>query len=197
MTAETPIKPLAESELEFQGKTIRIVALADPIQYVVVASFCQAFGIDVAAERRRLGRKSWFEEETAALHYDESTFQVDTENLWRRVKGSSRLNRNKLAIVQTIAVWREQLAQQQDKTRRKILSDDIVLDLAHIGVDRHERVTDPTGHLRDTDRDRARGLDARALREVEVHGVVLHLERPRVRVVHDELRSTTEPGVDG
>ena len=40
MTAETPIKPLAESELEFQGKTIRIVALADPIQYVVVASFC-------------------------------------------------------------------------------------------------------------------------------------------------------------
>ena len=76
------------------------------------------------------GRKSWFEEETASLHYDESDFQVDKKNLWRRVKGSSRLNRNKLAIVQSIAVWREQLAQQKDKTRRKILSDDIVLDLA-------------------------------------------------------------------
>jgi len=75
-------------------------------------------------------RKNWFMEETANLHYDESDFQVDKKNLWRRVKGSSRLNRNKLAIVQTIAVWREQLAQQLDKTRRKILSDDIVIDLA-------------------------------------------------------------------
>lgn len=76
------------------------------------------------------GRKSWFEEETESLHYDESDFQVDTKNLWRRVKGSSRVNRSKLAIVQSIAIWREQLAQQKDKTRRKILSDDIVLDLA-------------------------------------------------------------------
>lgn len=76
------------------------------------------------------GRKSWFEEDTESLHYDESDFQVDTKNLWRRVKGSSRVNRSKLAIVQSIAIWREQLAQQKDKTRRKILSDDIVLDLA-------------------------------------------------------------------
>lgn len=64
MTSETPIKPQTESVLEFQGKEIAVVALEDPIQYIVVASFCQTFGIDVASERRRLGRKSWFEEYT-------------------------------------------------------------------------------------------------------------------------------------
>jgi ribonuclease D len=32
--------------------------------------------------------------------------------------------------VQSIALWREQLAQQKDKTRRRILSDDIIIQLA-------------------------------------------------------------------
>ena len=108
-------RPLTKEQLQYAG---------DDVYYL----FQLQHKLD--SQLHEKGRKGWFEEETAALHYDESTFQVDTENLWRRVKGSSRLNRNKLAIVQTIAVWREQLAQLQDKTRRKILSDDIVLDLA-------------------------------------------------------------------
>ena len=76
------------------------------------------------------GRKTWFEEDSKKLISDENSFQVDTANLWKRVKGASRLNRNKLAIAQAIAVWREQLAQQKDRTRRKILTDDIVVELA-------------------------------------------------------------------
>jgi hypothetical protein len=34
-----------------------------------------------------------------------------------------------------------------------------VLDLAHVGVDRHQREADPAGHLRDADRDRTRRRD--------------------------------------
>ena len=76
------------------------------------------------------GRKIWFEEDSEKLISNENSFQVDTANLWKRVKGATRLNRNKLAIAQAIAVWREQLAQQKDRTRRKILADDIVVELA-------------------------------------------------------------------
>ena len=79
---------------------------------------------------QHLGRKSWLDEESSKLLNDKNTYQVATENLWKRVKGATRLNRNKLAIVQAIAIWREHLAQKKDKTRRKILADEIIVDLA-------------------------------------------------------------------
>jgi ribonuclease D len=79
---------------------------------------------------QQLGRKTWFDEDSAKLISEDNNYQVALENLWKRVKGASRVNRNKLAIVQTIAVWREHLARQKDRTRRKILADDIIVDLA-------------------------------------------------------------------
>lgn len=76
------------------------------------------------------GREAWFAEESARLLNNDNNFQVDTANLWRRVRGATKLNKSKLAIVQAICVWREQLAQQKDKTRRKILADETVIQLA-------------------------------------------------------------------
>ncbi len=76
------------------------------------------------------GRKPWFEEDSEALNRQSGNFQVATDKLWKRVKGASRLARDKLAVVQAIAIWREQLAQKHDKTRRKILADDSVIELA-------------------------------------------------------------------
>ena len=75
-------------------------------------------------------RKAWLDEELSKLFNDENNFQVASDKLWQRVKGSTKLTRKKLAIVQSIALWREQLAQKKDKTRRKILSDDIIIQLA-------------------------------------------------------------------
>ncbi len=74
-------------------------------------------------------RKSWFDEESSILS-SKNNFQPASEKLWQRVKGATALKKNKLTIVQAIAVWREQLAQEKDKTRRKILSDEIILQLA-------------------------------------------------------------------
>lgn len=81
------------------------------------------------------GRKPWFDEDSLKLACTGDSFQVATELLWKRVKGTSRLNRNKLAIVQAIAVWREQLAQKKDRTRRRILADEIIIDLAFSTAD--------------------------------------------------------------
>jgi ribonuclease D len=76
------------------------------------------------------GRKTWFDEESSALLGDKNSYSVTTDKLWKRVKGVTKLNKSSLAIVQSIAVWREQLAQQKDKTRRKILADDIIVQLS-------------------------------------------------------------------
>lgn len=75
-------------------------------------------------------RKTWFDEDSSRLTSSEYSFQVDKSKLWKRVKGATKLNRSDLAIVQSIAVWREQLAQKKDKTRKRILSDDLILQLA-------------------------------------------------------------------
>jgi len=79
---------------------------------------------------QQLGRKTWFDEESSKLQNEKNNFLVANNKLWRRVKGATKLSKSKLAIVQSIAVWREHLAQQKDKTRRKILSDDIIIQLA-------------------------------------------------------------------
>lgn len=76
------------------------------------------------------GRKDWFETECANLPNDEKSFQLATDNLWKRVKGAARLNRKQLAIVQTVALWREKIAQQEDKVRRRVLADDAIIQLA-------------------------------------------------------------------
>ena len=77
-----------------------------------------------------IGRKAWFDEECVRLISDGNSFQLNTKHLWRRVKGATRLSNKALALVQAIALWREQLAQHKDKTRRRVLADDTVIQLA-------------------------------------------------------------------
>jgi ribonuclease D len=76
------------------------------------------------------GRQPWFDEESKKLICREDDFQVSVNALWKRVKGASKLNREKLVIVQAIAEWREKIAQQKDKTRRRALPDILVIQLA-------------------------------------------------------------------
>ncbi|MCK4674961.1 MAG: ribonuclease D [Gammaproteobacteria bacterium] len=79
---------------------------------------------------QKLDRKIWFDEESSNLLTKNNSFQIAIDKLWKRVKGAAKLNRNKLAIAQSIAEWREKLAQKNDKTRRRILSDEIIIQLA-------------------------------------------------------------------
>jgi len=77
-----------------------------------------------------LDRKEWFSEECLTLASDETAFHVATNTLWKRVKHATKLPRNQLAIVQAIASWREQLAQSNDKVRKRIFTDDLIIQLA-------------------------------------------------------------------
>lgn len=76
-----------------------------------------------------LNRLDWPTEDFKAL-CQPALYEVEENTLWQRVSGHQRLKSNKLAIVQQLAIWREQLAKQHDRPRKWILSDDLLITLA-------------------------------------------------------------------
>ena len=75
-------------------------------------------------------RDSWLQEDCELLCGNSERFQPDMENCWLRVKGYIQLEGVQLAVCRSIAQWREQLAIEQDLTRRKVMADDLVLKLS-------------------------------------------------------------------
>ena len=102
------------------------------------------------------GRRTWFDEESNKLICHEDDLQVTVDTLWKRVKGATKLNREKLVIVQAIAEWREKIAQQKDKTRRRALPDDIVIQIASeqtLSSDALSQIISPQYNISDQDKD--------------------------------------------
>ena len=75
------------------------------------------------------GRREWLEEEQATLS-DLNTYKTDPELAWERVKGTDKLKGVGCTIAQQVSSWREKTAQELDRPRRRILPDEIILDLA-------------------------------------------------------------------
>ncbi len=80
-------------------------------------------------ELRDRGRRKWLDEEQAHLGRIE-TFHVDEDEAWRRVKSVGKLRGVECAVAQALAGWRERRARKVDRPRRRVLSDDAIIDLA-------------------------------------------------------------------
>ncbi len=76
-----------------------------------------------------LDRRHWLDEDFAALT-DPARYQPDPEKIWRRVKGVNRLKGVQLAILQALAAWREREAMERDIPRRRVIGDELLLDMA-------------------------------------------------------------------
>lgn len=76
-----------------------------------------------------LGRTTWLEEDFRMLT-NPATYAKSTTTAWQRIKGYGRLKPKQLAVLQALAAWREQQAQQRNKPRKWVLSDDLLLVLA-------------------------------------------------------------------
>ncbi len=77
-----------------------------------------------------LGRASWLDEDFAALAAPES-YQSDPAQQWQRLSGVNRLKEGRQrAIARALAEWREETAQQLDRPRKWVLSDEPLLDIA-------------------------------------------------------------------
>lgn len=76
----------------------------------------------------KLDRMRWIEEETGVLT-DPATYDNAPENAWRRMKLRNSA-KPYLALIAAVSQWREQLAQDLDKPRSRILKDDAIQEIA-------------------------------------------------------------------
>lgn len=80
---------------------------------------------DSLAARNRI---PWAEAEFLRM-IDEVEHEQVREN-WRRIPGSQSLSKRELAVIRELFEWREREAAQRDKPARKVLRDDLVIELA-------------------------------------------------------------------
>jgi ribonuclease D len=107
-------RPLSQEQLEYA---------ADDVRYLI-----QAYP-RLLDKLQNLKRTEWLTDDFQALAQT-SLYEVEHDQVWQRVSGKTRLKGQQLAILQQLAAWREQQAQQRDKPRKWILSDDILVSLA-------------------------------------------------------------------
>ncbi len=125
-------RPLTAAQLEYA---------ADDVRYLL-SLYKQQLG-----ELEALKRSRWMHEECERLC---STTQNDQNNLshcWTRVKGKERLRGIELAVLQEVATWREHQAIARDRTRRRILPDDHVVEIA-IKQPKNTSELSRIGHIR-------------------------------------------------
>ena len=73
-------------------------------------------------------RMGWVREEMADLE-DPEKYNTDPANAWQRLKLRNP-KKDYAAIVVAVAAWRESLAQELDKPRRRVLKDDAIQEIA-------------------------------------------------------------------
>lgn len=107
-------RPLTEEQLRYA---------ADDVRYLV----------EVAARLKReledQGRAGWVLEELSVLEAKES-YEVDVDDAYRRVGGRGSLTGKQLAVLRSVAAWRESEAQRRDMPRGWIVKDPTLVEIA-------------------------------------------------------------------
>ncbi len=106
-------RPLSKSQIEY--------ALDDVIYLHEMAD-------KLASRLEHLKRTEWMESEMAA--WMTSVEATRSGERWRKVSGASGLPRRGLAIVRELWRWRESEAQRRDCPTRRVLRDDLIVELA-------------------------------------------------------------------
>lgn len=107
-------RPLSEDELDYA---------LDDVRYLLAVYETLSTKLE---STRRYG---WMEKDLSAMS-DPANYQVDMELLWKRLKGVQKLKGEKLQIASELVQWREALAQQQNRPRRWILKDEVIIEIA-------------------------------------------------------------------
>jgi ribonuclease D len=75
------------------------------------------------------GREGWLQDDFDQLT-NPDTYTNPPQAAWKRIKGRQPLKGVQLAVLQALAAWREQEAQQANRPKRWILKDEVLADLA-------------------------------------------------------------------
>jgi ribonuclease D len=105
-------RPLTQAQLQYAADDVRHLE-----------ELWQRLGNQLAA----LGRTGWMAEEMAAWQDDvEESF---VRKRWRRVAGLNGLSRRELAIARELWHWRDSVAAERDMPPRRVLRDDLLVEL--------------------------------------------------------------------
>ena len=107
-------RPLNQKQIEYAASDVYYLAQAYRIMH---------------RELDELGRLDWLQDDFAALSRAEQ-YQPDAQAMWKKVKSHQQLRGNQLAILQSLAAWRENAAQQRDKPRRRVTPDEALIDIS-------------------------------------------------------------------
>ena len=106
-------RPLSKRQLEY--------ALADVTHLRVIYEWMKA-------RLEKTGRAAWVAEEVAALQ-DPALYRLEPELAWKRLKPRTS-NKRFLAILASLAAWREREAQARDIPRGRVLKDEAISEIA-------------------------------------------------------------------
>jgi ribonuclease D len=138
----------------------------------------------------RQSRGHWVAEEMAILS-DIETYRSHPENAWQRLKMRVKKPRQ-LAVMQSVAAWRETEAQKRDVPRNRVLKDDAIYEIAQ----QQPKNSDQLGQLRTIPRGYERSSAAQdILQAVEQAFAIGEADLPRIpraRTPPDHAGAATE-----
>jgi ribonuclease D len=106
-------RPLSKRQLEY--------ALADVTHLCVIYEWMKA-------RLEKTGRAAWVAEDVAALQ-DPALYRIEPEQAWKRLKPRTT-NKRFLAVLASLAAWREREAQARDIPRGRVLKDEALSEIA-------------------------------------------------------------------
>ncbi len=114
-------RPLSEGELDYA---------MDDVRYLIEIYH------RLRDELEKRGRLSWVEADFRRIT-DDSAFEQNDAELWKRLKGVQRLKGEALNNADQLCRWREQRARERDRPRRWILKDEDIVDIARFRPKSH------------------------------------------------------------
>ncbi len=129
-------RPLTEHQIDYALEDVRYLL---PLQEAI---------------HRRLKRRNrleWLEEEMN--EWLSEVRQARERPRWRRVSGIGNLSPQSLAVVRELWMWRHEQAEQRDMPPRRILRDDLLVELAKRKSDNVERIRAIRGMQRNVKRE--------------------------------------------
>jgi len=85
----------------------------------------------LTTELAHKNRYPWIEDDLLAMT-SITNYQLETADLWRRLKGVQKLKGVELQIARHLCQWREQIAQQKNLPRRWVVKDDLIIGIARL-----------------------------------------------------------------
>ena len=115
-------RPLSKKQLEY---AVQDVVYLEPLYDHLMGQL------------EELGRRHWLRDELAG--WQDQLEREETTERWRRVSGISGLSRRQLAILYELWRWRDSQARSRDIPPRRVLRDDLMLELSRrASADEHQ-----------------------------------------------------------